>query len=213
MHPRHTDHSVCSLSKQCPQECAINSHSDHLWCRILHCAWFGSQLCGSRYVISSLFLQFFFLSAENCCELTFRLCYDLFSSVFAILAVVATALSQIFTSTYQKSLDCNALQLLYHTSPVIGAVSTNYVYYCPILMCVLFSVEQLGSLSGLWWVHTDILCNVFCFYSIGDVCLIFLQGMLIMCPLFDDVTALQNHVLTSGCVGRICKYLQSHRVL
>jgi hypothetical protein len=31
------------------------------------------------------------------------------------------------------------------------------------------------------------------------------QGMLIMCPLFDDVTALQNHKLTTGCVGRIRK--------
>jgi len=39
--------------------------------------------------------------------------------VFASCAVVATALAQIFTNTYQKSLDCNALQLLYHTSPFI----------------------------------------------------------------------------------------------
>jgi len=40
--------------------------------------------------------------------------------VYAGCAITATAMSQIFTSTYQKSLDCNALQLLYHTSPIIG---------------------------------------------------------------------------------------------
>jgi hypothetical protein len=33
--------------------------------------------------------------------------------------VIATALAQIFTNTYQKSLDCNALQLLYATAPLI----------------------------------------------------------------------------------------------
>jgi hypothetical protein len=42
--------------------------------------------------------------------------------VFACCGVVATALAQIFTNTYQKSLDCNALQLLYHTAPIIAAV-------------------------------------------------------------------------------------------
>lgn len=40
--------------------------------------------------------------------------------VFALCAVVFTALAQIFTNTYQKSLECNALQLLYHTSPYIA---------------------------------------------------------------------------------------------
>jgi solute carrier family 35 protein E3 len=40
--------------------------------------------------------------------------------VFAMCAVVFTALAQIFTNTYQKSLECNALQLLYHTSPYIS---------------------------------------------------------------------------------------------
>jgi hypothetical protein len=51
--------------------------------------------------------------------------------VFAAIAVVATAMSQIFTSTYQKSLDCNALQLLYHTSPLISMVSDcNCDYFC-----------------------------------------------------------------------------------
>ena len=40
--------------------------------------------------------------------------------VFAGCAVVATAVAQIFTNVYQKSLDCNALQLLYHTAPLIA---------------------------------------------------------------------------------------------
>eukprot|EP01035_Chromulina_nebulosa_P009193 gene9193-12424_t len=40
--------------------------------------------------------------------------------VFASCAIVATAFAQIFTNTYQKSLDCNALQLLYHTAPYIS---------------------------------------------------------------------------------------------
>lgn len=42
--------------------------------------------------------------------------------LFAACAVVATATSQIFTSTYQKGLDCHAMQLLYHTSPAIALV-------------------------------------------------------------------------------------------
>jgi hypothetical protein len=46
--------------------------------------------------------------------------------IFASCAVVATATSQIFTSTYQKSLDCNAMQLLYHTAPVIALVSSVF---------------------------------------------------------------------------------------
>jgi solute carrier family 35 protein E3 len=69
--------------------------------------------------------------------------------VFAALAVIATALAQIFTNTYQKSLDCNALQLLYHTSPYIAL------------------------------------------------------GMLIMCPMFDDVHALSHYTYTWPTVFRI----------
>ena len=48
------------------------------------------------------------------------------NTVFALCAVVATALAQIFTNTYQKSLDCNAMQLLYHTSPYITLVSSKH---------------------------------------------------------------------------------------
>lgn len=41
-------------------------------------------------------------------------------TVFAAFAVLFTSLAQIFTSTYQKQLDCDALQLLYHSSPLIA---------------------------------------------------------------------------------------------
>ena len=40
--------------------------------------------------------------------------------MFALCAIVATSMAQIFTNTYQKSLDCNAMQLLYHTTPLIS---------------------------------------------------------------------------------------------
>ena len=40
-------------------------------------------------------------------------------TVFALVAVVFTTFSQIFTQRYQAALECNALQLLYLTSPLI----------------------------------------------------------------------------------------------
>lgn len=40
-------------------------------------------------------------------------------TLFAIVAVVFTTFSQIFTQRYQAALECNALQLLYLTSPLI----------------------------------------------------------------------------------------------
>ena len=69
--------------------------------------------------------------------------------VFAVCAVIATSMAQIFTNTYQKTLDCNALQLLHHTAPIITI------------------------------------------------------GMLVLCPFFDDVSALINYEYSSGCVIRI----------
>ncbi len=45
---------------------------------------------------------------------------NMLGTIYACAAVLATAVAQIFTNTYQKSLDCNALQLLYHTSPIIA---------------------------------------------------------------------------------------------
>lgn len=50
------------------------------------------------------------------------------SLVIASLAIAATAMAQIFTNTYQKSLNCDALQLLYHTSPYIAA---GMLILCP----------------------------------------------------------------------------------
>jgi solute carrier family 35, member E3 len=83
----------------------------------------------------------------------FATVYDLdvnfMGTVFASCAVAATGLAQIFTNTYQKSLGCDAMQLLYHTSPLI-------------------------------------------FF-----------GMLIMCPMFDDVNALMNFEYSFPCVMRI----------
>jgi solute carrier family 35 protein E3 len=74
---------------------------------------------------------------------------NLLGTVFALFAVVATALSQIFTNTYQKTLDCNAMQLLFHTSPYIAL------------------------------------------------------GMILMCPIFDDLGELMNFVYTPPCLLRI----------
>lgn len=51
---------------------------------------------------------------------------------FATCGVIATAMAQIFTNTYQKSLDCNALQLLYHTSPFIALVSFSLLFFSPL---------------------------------------------------------------------------------
>ena len=58
---------------------------------------------------------------------------------FAICAVVATATSQIFTNTYQKSLECNAMQLLYHTSPVIALVllCALFMLVAPLIRCTV----------------------------------------------------------------------------
>ncbi len=74
---------------------------------------------------------------------------NMVGTLFATCAVAATGMAQIFTSTYQKSLGCNAMQLLFHTAPMIAA------------------------------------------------------GMLVMCPMFDNVTELMNYQYTYGVVGRI----------
>ncbi len=41
-------------------------------------------------------------------------------TIYAFLAVVFTTCAQVFTSRFQKELQCNGLQLLYHTSPLIS---------------------------------------------------------------------------------------------
>lgn len=50
----------------------------------------------------------------------FDVTMNFIGTVFAGIAVAFTVSSQIFTNTYQKSLECNALQLLIHTSPIIA---------------------------------------------------------------------------------------------
>eukprot|EP00606_Chrysophyceae_sp_TOSAG23-5_P000656 GSChrysophyteH2.ASY1.ANO1.803.1 assembled CDS len=66
-------------------------------------------------------------------------------TMYACAAVVATALAQIFTNTYQKSLDCNALQLLYHTSSLIAGGMLVYMFTTPTLLRIALScVFALG---------------------------------------------------------------------
>jgi solute carrier family 35, member E3 len=74
---------------------------------------------------------------------------NMVGTLFAVCAVAATGMAQIFTSQYQKSLGCNAMQLLYHTAPLIAV------------------------------------------------------GMLIMCPMFDNVSDLIKFEYSAGVVGRI----------
>lgn len=50
--------------------------------------------------------------------------------LFALCGVIATAMAQILTNTHQRTLSCDALQLLYHTSPWIALGM--------LLMCPLF---------------------------------------------------------------------------
>jgi solute carrier family 35, member E3 len=74
---------------------------------------------------------------------------NIMGTMFAVSAVAATGMAQIFTSTYQKSLNMNAMQLLFHTAPLIAA------------------------------------------------------GMLMMCPVFDNVSDLWQFEYNSGVVTRI----------
>eukprot|EP01041_Mallomonas_annulata_P005773 gene5773-11666_t len=69
----------------------------------------------SRIIMMTLFIISFGVGYATVYDLDVRF----ISLVFATCAVVATSMAQIFTNTYQKSLDCNAMQLLYHTSPLI----------------------------------------------------------------------------------------------
>ena len=68
-------------------------------------------------------------------------------TIFAVAAVLATAVAQIFTNTYQKSLDCNALQLLYHTSPII---CVGMLILCPFFddISTLIAFEFTGMRVG-----------------------------------------------------------------
>lgn len=77
---------------------------------------------------------------------------NLVGFVFASCAVIFTALAQIFTNTYQKSLDCNALQLLYHTSP--------YISIGMLVMSVFF--DDLHAFAHFKYTFP-------CVFRIGDV--------------------------------------------
>lgn len=61
--------------------------------------------------------------------------------VYAILAVTCTTFAQVFTSRFQKDLGCNALQLLYHTAPLI---SVGMLLMMPFL-------DNLKDLSNYSW--------------------------------------------------------------
>ena len=75
---------------------------------------------------------------------------NMMGTFFATAAVASTGMAQIFTTTYQKALNMNAMQLLFHTAPLIAA------------------------------------------------------GMLMMCPMFDDVAKLWSFEYTPGLIVRIC---------
>lgn len=81
--------------------------------------------------------------------------------VFAVFAVIATALAQIFTNTYQKSLDCNALQLLHHTSPYIAlgeiiVIIISCEYDMPQQSRTDLSIDSLIKFVCLVFLHRNV---------------------------------------------------------
>jgi len=77
---------------------------------------------------------------------------------FAVCAVVATAMSQIYTSDYQKILACDALQLLYHTSPLI--------FVGMLILCPMFDdTTELANFSYTTPCVLRILLS--CFLALG----------------------------------------------
>lgn len=78
--------------------------------------------------------------------------------IFAGCAILATAVAQIFTNVYQKSLDCNALQLLHHTSPLIAC---GMLIMCPFFDDVKALVNYEYHIGGV------IRICVSCFFALG----------------------------------------------
>lgn len=79
-------------------------------------------------------------------------------SCMAVAAVVCTSLAQIFTSKFQKELNCNALQLLCHTAPLIAGGM--------LLMTPVFdSVSQLRVFPMTAEVLAHIILT--CFFALG----------------------------------------------
>ena len=135
----------------------------------------------------------------------FLLTLDSFAliTVFATCAVVATALAQIFTNTYQKSLDCNAMQLLYHTSPYITVVRINLlIVLCALRLYRVVKTDLLVVSCGVDKSYCSI--PFICFLLIlHTVMMSYLQGMLIMCAFFDDLHDFAHYQYTPECVIRI----------
>lgn len=90
---------------------------------------------------------------------------NIYHSVFAGCAVVATSMAQIFTNTYQKSLDCNALQLLHLTSPYIALVRLTYhdaqIY--------LFVMQNVGSIFFVATGNADHVSNIRWPWEISEI--------------------------------------------
>mmetsp|Transcript_23359 Transcript_23359/g.21248 ORF Transcript_23359/g.21248 Transcript_23359/m.21248 type:complete len:306 (+) Transcript_23359:76-993(+) len=83
---------------------------------------------------------------------------NVIGSIFATVAVVATSLAQIFTNTYQKSLDCNPLQLLYLTSPLITVGM--------LLLSPFF--DDMTALRNYKYTNESILhISISCFFALG----------------------------------------------
>lgn len=77
---------------------------------------------------------------------------------FAICAIVATSLAQIFTNTYQRSLECDAMQLLMHTSPLIAVGM--------LIMCPFFDdVQRLRSFDYATRCQVNI--GISCIFALG----------------------------------------------
>ena len=92
------------------------------------CTLFIQYLAYKQTVGSSIQLSLFIISLGVGYATVYDLSLNFVGFMFAICAIVATAVAQIFTNTYQKSLDCSAMQLLYLTSPII---SLGMLIMCP----------------------------------------------------------------------------------
>ena len=78
--------------------------------------------------------------------------------IFAGCAIVATAVAQIFTNVYQKSLDCNALQLLHHTSPLIA---------CGMLIMSPFFDDAKALVHYEYSIGTVVRILISCMFALG----------------------------------------------
>jgi len=76
-------------------------------------AWYGQVVPNNiKITLVPILIGMFFATVYD-------VQFNFIGSICAMIAVVFTALSQIFTNRYSKALNCDALQLLYHTSPIM----------------------------------------------------------------------------------------------